>query len=161
MAGLGLLVLRLTLAAVFVAHGAHTLFGLFSSPGIGPGGISNTAAVFASAGLHPEYLLAVLSGILHLAGGLLLVIGMFTRWATLFLAVDVAVGLWKVHLPFGFFLNYVHAQGRGDGIEYTLILLGALICLFFTGAGGFSFDGRRATDAAVRAAGRARLRGSV
>jgi uncharacterized membrane protein YphA (DoxX/SURF4 family) len=39
MNGLGLLGLRLALAAVFVAHGAHTLLGVWSTPGIGPGGI--------------------------------------------------------------------------------------------------------------------------
>ena len=159
MAGLGLLILRLTLAAIFAAHGAHELFGVGAGPGIGPGGLTNTAAFYAASGLHPEYVLAFVAGALHLAGAFLLIIGMLTRWAAIALIVDVAIGAWKLHLPWGFFLNWSSASGQGHGLEYSLLLLAALVCLIFTGAGDWSFDGRRANTAAARAAGRARLRG--
>ena len=159
MAGLGLLILRLTLAAIFAAHGAHELFGVGAAPGVGPGGLSNTAALYAASGLHPEYVLALAAGIIHLAGAFFLVIGMLTRWAAIVLIADVAIGAWKVHLQWGFFLNWLGTAGQGHGVEYSLLLIAGLVCLLFTGAGDWSFDGRRANTAAARAAGRARLRG--
>jgi putative oxidoreductase len=161
MAGLGLLILRLMLAAIFAAHGAHELFGVGAGPGIGPGGLSNTASLYASSGLHPEYVLALAAGLIHLAGAFLLIIGMLTRWAVIALIADVAIGAWKVHLPWGFFMNWSGTAGQGHGLEYSLLLIAGLLCLLFTGAGDWSFDGRRANSAAARAAGRARLRGNM
>src|SRR5262249_36048377 len=156
-AGLGLLILRLTLAAILAAHGAHELFGIGAGPGVGPGGLSNTAAQYAASGLHPEYILALAAGIIHLGGALLFIVGMLTRWAVLVLIVDVAIGAWKIHLPWGFFLNWSSTAGQGHGLEYSILLIAGLLCLLFTGAGDWSFDGRRATSEAARAAGRARL----
>ena len=46
----GLLVLRLALAAVFVAHGAQKLFGIW-----GGGGLSAMAGIFHNLGLAPAF----------------------------------------------------------------------------------------------------------
>jgi putative oxidoreductase len=156
-----MLVLRLALAVVFVAHGSHVLFGAWPGPGQGPGGLSHEAELLAAGGLTPAMPLAVLVGVLHLAGGLLIGFGWFARWVAAALAIDVAIGLWQLHLKWGFFLNYSNAPGQGHGIEYTVILLGALLALILAGAGDFSIDGVRAKGAEARAAGRARLRGKV
>ena len=53
MNSVGLLVLRLSLAAVSIAHGAHILFGTFGGPGsgVGAGGLTQTAAQFAAMSL--------------------------------------------------------------------------------------------------------------
>jgi putative oxidoreductase len=159
--GLGLAVLRIALAAVFIAHGANKLFGVFGGPGIGPGGLTNTAAFIASLGLNPAFPLAVLLGLTELVGGALLVIGWFTRWVSLALVVSMGIAIWKVHLASGFFLNWMGAPGVGQGIEYSVVLTGALLCLACTGGGDFSIDGRNEISSARRAAGRARLRGKV
>jgi putative oxidoreductase len=161
MAGLGLVVLRLALAAVFVAHGAHKLFGVWGDPGVGPGGLQITASQYAALGLHPEFLLAVLAGVTQLVGGLLLGLGYFTRWAAAAIVIYLGVGAWKAHLQWGFFLNWIGTSGRGHGIEYSVALAGALVCLMLTGAGDWSLDGLRASSTAARAAGRARLRGKL
>jgi putative oxidoreductase len=161
MIGLGLLLLRLALAAVFVAHGAHTLFGVWSSPGIGPGGVSNMGAFYTSLGLTPGTLLALVAGLTQLAGGLLLGVGWLTRWAAVALGTYIGVGLWKVHVHWGFFLNWMGVADRREGMEYSIIMAGALVCLFLAGAGDWSVDGRRSHRAARDAAGRARLRGKV
>ena len=73
MAGLGLVVLRLALALVFAAHGAHILFGTWAAPGIGAGGLHETAQQHSALGLHPEFAIAVLAGVIQLSGGMLLV----------------------------------------------------------------------------------------
>lgn len=156
MSALGFAVLRAALAIVFVAHGAHTLFGVWSTPGAGPGGLDNTAAYFDSLGLHPAFVLAVLAGVTELAGGLLIAAGFVTRWAAVALLGNVGISIWKEHLTWGFFLNWVNAPGRGQGLEYSILLAAALACLLFAGPGEWSIDGQRERSAAYRASARAR-----
>ena len=88
-------VLRLAVGAVFVAHGAQKLLG------VGGGGLSETAASFATIGLTPALPLALLVGVVELAGGILLVCGALTLWASAVLALTMSVAIWKVHLPNG------------------------------------------------------------
>ena len=159
MPGLGLLLLRVVVGIVCVAHGAHKLFGAFSGPGSGPGGLTNTAAHFAAIGLNPGFLLAVLAGLTQFIGGLLVTTGFLTRWAAMALAGYFLIGIWKEHGQWGFFLNWVQDGTRGNGYEYSLVLLAALGCLMLTGGGEWSLDGRRTASLEARAAGRARLRG--
>jgi putative oxidoreductase len=161
MTSLGLALLRLTLAVVFVAHGAHKLFGVWSGPGIGPGGLADTAKHFASIDLQPAFVLAALAGTAQLVGGLLIGVGALTRYASVAGLAYLGIGMWKAHWKWGLFLNWVNDPGRGQGIEYSLVLTGALACLLLAGPGDLSFDGRRASSRASRAAGRARLRGKV
>jgi len=158
MTGLGLTVLRVTLAVVFVAHGAHKLFGLWGGPNVGPGGVTATAEYLTRIGLGPGTVMAVLAGVIQLAGGTLLGAGLLTRWASAALLGYVAIGIWKEHARWGFFLNWVGEHGRGNGIEYSVVLAGALVCLILAGGGRWSLDGRRAANAESRAMGRARLR---
>jgi len=161
MNGLGLLALRLALAAVFVAHGAHTLFGVWSTPGVGPGGITSMGAFYASLGLEPGPPLAFLAGATQLLGGILLVFGFLTRWASAALVTYIGVGLWKVHQHWGFFLNWTGVADRREGMEYSILVGGALLCLILAGAGDWSVDGRRSNREVRAAEGRARLRGKV
>lgn len=161
MVGLGLLVLRLALAVVFVAHGGNKLFGWFGGPGIGPGGLSTTAAFFGAVGLNPGFVLAVADAVLELAGGILLAFGFLTRLISIALAVSMCIGIWKVHLQWGFFLNWMAAPNRGQGMEYAIVLIAALVCLALSGGGDASVDGINQRSADRDAAGRARLRGKI
>jgi putative oxidoreductase len=151
-------VLRLAVGSVFVAHGAQKLFGVW-----GGGGLSGTAAFLAQLGLAPAaYPLAILLGLVEFGGGVLLILGALTVFASLALAVAMAVAIWKVHLANGFFLNWNLLPGQGHGYEFNLVLIAALVSLMLTGPGAFSVDGRRARSAEARAYGRARIRtGSV
>ena len=146
-------VLRLALGAVFIAHGAQKLFGIWGGPGL-----DGTAAGFAQMGLQPSYALALLTGIVEFGGGVLLVLGALTVPSAILLALTMLVATWKVHLANGFFLNWTITPGQGHGYEYNLALIGGLVCLALTGPGAFSIDGRRAESAAAELAGRARLR---
>lgn len=159
MTAIGLLLLRLALAAVCVAHGAHTLFGVFGGPGsgMGPGGLGQAAAQFTAMGF-PGFPVAVLTGLANLAGGLLLAAGYLTRWAAAALAALTAILAWKSQLAWGFFLNWVGEPGRSHGIEFSVVVIGALLCLTLTGGGDWSLDGGRSRRRSSAAAGRARLR---
>lgn len=158
MAAAGLLVLRLTLAFVLVSHGGHVLFGLAAGGGLGPGGIDRAAARYAAAGLEPGMLIAGIVGAVQFAGGLLIGIGLMTRWAALTGASLTGILLWKLEAQWGFYLNWLGDPTRGHGMEFSIVIIGALFCLFLTGPGEWSLDGRREHSAARRAAGRARLR---
>ena len=158
MTAIGLAILRLTLAVVLAIHGAHILFGFWGGPGVGPGGLSPTAARFASIGLEPGVYMAALAGGIQLVGGLLLAIGFLTRWAAAAVLGYLAISSWKQHAPWGFFLNWVNDPTRGHGMEYAIVLMSALLLFVLAGGGDFSVDGRRSESAAARAAGRARLR---
>jgi putative oxidoreductase len=154
----GLTILRVTLAIVFVVHGAHILFGFASGPGVGPGGLAESARRFAEAGIEPGNLMALLGGLIQFGGGLLVGLGFLTRYAAAAVLGYVLLAAWKQQLMWGFYLNWVSDATRGQGIEYSLVLAGGLACLLLAGGGALSIDDLRESRAAARAAGRARLR---
>lgn len=158
MGALGLLVLRLFLSAVLVAHGAHALFGAFAGPGVGPGGLTSASAYFAGLGLAPPFALAVTAGVIQFAGGILVGVGYFTRVSAGLVGLLELVRISVDSARWGFFLNWVLDPTRGHGMEYSLLIIGSLGCLILTGAGEWSLDGLRDRSAAALAAGRARLR---
>jgi putative oxidoreductase len=147
----GLTALRVCVGAVFLAHGAQKLFGLW-----GGAGLDQTSSMLAGLGLPYPFPLAVLLGGTEFAGGILLILGGLTRWAAVALAIDMGVAIWKVHYASGFFLT--GNGGRGQGYEFALVLLGALTCLMLSGPGALSVDDRRDQSAEARARGRARAR---
>ena len=154
----GLLVLRLIVAVVLIAHGSHQLFGAFASPAVGPGGLTTTAARFTTLGLEPGYPLAAMAGGIQLVSGGLIAIGLLARWAAIASMLYLGITIWKEQLRWGFFANWVINPERGHGVEISAVLVGALLCLTLAGAGDWSIDGRRTRAAAARASGRARLR---
>src|SRR5689334_6686949 len=118
MPGLGLLVMRLTVAMVLAAHGAHVLFGAFAGAGVGPGGLTATAATFASANITPAFPMAVLAGVVQIAGGMLIAVGFMTRAASLAVALLLGVQVWRAQWRWGFFMNWVLNPAQGHGIEF-------------------------------------------
>ena len=143
--------LRLCVGAVFLAHGAQKLIGVWGGPGL-----AGTSAVLTQFGLPSPYAypLAILLALIEFIGGGLLVLGGLTRTVALLLAVDLGIFVWKVHYLNGFFLN----SPRGQGVEYSLVLIGALLCLMLGGPGAFSVDEWRNSSAESMRAGRARAR---
>ncbi|MCZ6700666.1 MAG: DoxX family protein [bacterium] len=119
--------LRVSLGVIFMAHGAQKLFG-----GFGGKGLQATAELFATKlGLTPGILWASLASGGEFFGGLLVLIGLFTRLGALNIAVVMLVAMLRVHWG-AFFLP--------GGIEYTLALLGSALALLIAGAGPASFD---------------------
>jgi putative oxidoreductase len=158
MTAAGLLVLRLVVAVLLIAHGSHQVFALFTNSGLGPGGLTAAAARLTALGIEPAYPLAVMAGVIQLVTGGLIAVGVLTRSAAIAALFYFAAVIWKAQWRWGFFANWLVNPERGHGIEMSLMMVGALVCLTLTGAGDWSFDGRRARAAAARASGRARLR---
>jgi putative oxidoreductase len=128
--GLGLLILRLALGATMGAHGLQHLFGLFGGPGIG-----GFARVLETFGYHKQTtLLSWITGITELAGGVLVIIGLFTPLAAAGLLGVMANAVYaKFHG--GFFEG-----GQGQGFEFELLLGASALSLLFTGSGPISLE---------------------
>ncbi|MEV7799873.1 DoxX family protein [Microbacterium foliorum] len=124
-ASLGLLVLRVVVGAVFAAHGAQKIFE-YTIPG--------TIGSFAGMGVPMPEIAAPFVAFVELMGGILLVLGLFTRLAGILLAIDMVVALVLVHLSAGLWV------GEG-GYEFVAVLGAAALALALTGAGRFSIDG--------------------
>ena len=125
---LGLLVLRLAVGASFLYNGYPKL----SNP-------AHWLKVFPSLGF-PSYF-AYISGILEVFGGGLLILGLFTRGATLLLAIEMGLVLGRTTLP----AVGIYAFGK---YELPLLLGAAALALATTGAGmisldAFTFESRR------------------
>jgi putative oxidoreductase len=131
--GLGLAVLRVALGLIFVMHG---YLGLAV---IGPAGIAGyTTRMGYPPALGPAlawYLILV-----HSVGGILLVLGLWTRWAAAAQLPIMASAFFLHHLRQGFFLTGIVVDpARGvaiaGGYEYTLLVLAATVTLVLAGGG--------------------------
>jgi putative oxidoreductase len=105
-------VLRIITGFLFMAHGAQKLFGFLAPPGM-------PAASMGS--------LMWVAGVLELFGGLLILIGLFTRPVAFILSGMLAVAYFMAHAPSGFW----PLQNKGE-----LAVLYCFVFLFFAAAGG-------------------------
>lgn len=81
--------LRVIVGFTFSCHGAQKLLGVFG----GMGGHGAKAAFLS---------LFWVAGVLELFGGLLIILGLFTRPVALILCGEMAVAYFKMHAPRGF-----------------------------------------------------------
>ena len=119
----GLLIIRVALGAVFVAHGLQKMF-VFGHAGV--------TGMLGQLGLPFPGVNAALITAAELGGGIALINGAFTRVAAAILAFSMIVAIATVHLSHGFFAPM--------GVEYPLTLLLANVALVITGGGAFSLD---------------------
>lgn len=122
--GWGITVLRIVVGMVFLVHGGQKLFVF---------GFGGVAAFLGQVGIPAPGLAAVILTAVESLGGLALLLGLFTRWAAIPLAIVMLVAILTVHLKAGFFLP--------NGYEFALTLLGANVALALLGSGEASVDG--------------------
>jgi putative oxidoreductase len=127
------LILRLTLAIVIFPHGAQKTLGWF-----GGGGFSGTIDFF-SGQLGIPAAIAVLVIAAEFLGSLGLLFGFLTRICALGIGAVMLGAVFMVHLPNGFFMNWMGTQ-QGEGFEYHLLVLGIVLALLVTGGGAASVD---------------------
>jgi putative oxidoreductase len=126
-ADLSLLVLRIGLGIVFLAHGYNHIFG--------GGRIAGTARWFESLGMRPGIVHAWLASLSELAAGVSLVLGFLTPLGCA-AAVGTMIVAWITnHRRNGFFIFR-----PGEGYEYVMTLALAAIGLGGVGAGRWSID---------------------
>jgi putative oxidoreductase len=122
---LGLLVLRLVLGGMFVAHGLDKLFGWFTDLGMGA-----TEQMLTQFGFTEPKILAWVLAVSETAGGALLVLGLFTP------AGAAAV--------LGVMANVIAISWNRDqflgGVELELMFAAAALALLFTGPGRIAID---------------------
>ncbi len=116
-----LLLLRFAMGVIFVHYGYPKLF-------VHP---RSSVAWFSQHGF-PGYF-GYLSGVLELFGGLMLILGLFTRVAGLLLAVEMAIALWRVH---GLLADPLAVQNY----QFPLMMGVSALALAAVGAGAISFD---------------------
>ena len=121
--GWAIAILRVVTGIVFFAHGWQKIF---------VDGLNRFAGFLGQIGVPAPNFFSPLVAWVELLGGLALILGLFTRWATIPLAINMLVAAVTVHLKGGFFLP--------AGYEYALVLLAASISLFLAGSGEFAID---------------------
>jgi putative oxidoreductase len=126
-------ILRLVLGVVFFAHGAQKMLGWF-----GGYGFTGTMGFFTGV-MHIPAVFAFLAITAEFFGGLGLILGLFTRVAAFGISCNMIVAVAMVHHQFGLFMNWTGAQ-KGEGYEYHLLALAALVVLMIRGAGAASVD---------------------
>lgn len=110
-------VLRIVTAFLFMEHGAQKLFGFLASPQAVP----------------PLFSMSGLAGVLEFFGGLLVLLGLFTRPVAFILSGEMAVAYFMVHAPKGFW----PLQNKGEmAILYCFVFL----YLWVAGPGRWSLD---------------------
>lgn len=113
--------LRVVTGALFMQHGVQKLFGLLLAPERPWNG--------APAMLSQMWV----AGVLETFGGLLIVLGLFTRPVAFLLAGEMAVAYFQAHLPRSF---WPILNGGAHVVLFCFIYL----YLFAAGGGRFSLD---------------------
>jgi putative oxidoreductase len=126
-ANLALLLLRVTLGVVMLAHGINHI--------IGGGKIEGTAGWFESLGMRPGLVHAWMASLTEIGAGALLIVGLLTP-----LGAAGAVGVMVVafvtnHRTNGFFIFR-----PGEGYEYVMTLTLLAVAVGLLGAGEWSID---------------------
>ncbi len=127
-----LTMLRMVLGVVFFAHGAQKMLGWF-----GGFGFHGTIGAFTHMGMPAP--MAFLIICTEFFAGLGLIVGLLTRIASFGVAGLMIGAIFMVHLPNGFFMNWMGTQ-KGEGFEFHLLALAMAAALLLRGAGAFSLD---------------------
>lgn len=122
-----LLVFRVAVGAVFLAHGWNHIFG--------GGRIAGTGRWFESLGMRPGVVHAWLASVSEVAAGVLLILGLLTPLAGAAVVGVMAVAWITNHRTNGFFIFR-----PGEGWEYVMVLTVTGLVLAMLGAGSISLD---------------------
>jgi len=121
----GQLFLRLSIGPSFIAHGAQKLFER---------GPAQVAESLTRLGIPLPELSAWLLSLTEFFGGIFLLLGIFTRWASIPVAFAMLVAILTAHSP------WKHGLTGKGGYEFALTLMMMALCLMLQGGGKLSVD---------------------
>ena len=113
-------VLRIVAALLFLEHGTQKLFGFPAGAAAGPS----------------AFTLLWFAGVLEAVGGVLLLLGLFTRPVALIMSGEMAVAYWMAHAPRS---PFPVSNGGDAAVLYCFVFL----YLAVAGAGEWSLDRAR------------------
>lgn len=120
------LVLRLVVAAIFIVQGYRKSFAPPEAKGSG----AALEKLIASGGLPQAHLLSRVVALTELVGGVLVLVGLFSRLAALALAFTMVVAIARFKWKDGFL----------GGWDWPFSVLGLTVAIAITGAGSFGLD---------------------
>ena len=131
----GATVLRLFLGVTFLMH-AYLAFVIYTPAG--------AAAFNAKMGIPLPEVAAWYTILAHGLGGLMMILGLWTRWAALANLPVMLGALVFVHLKQGYFLKGVLAgtTPQAAGYEYVLLIVGATLAQVLLGGGALAITRR-------------------
>ncbi|MCB1246487.1 MAG: DoxX family protein [Acidimicrobiia bacterium] len=129
---LGLVVVRVAIGTVFLAHGINHVRGRI-----------RTTRWFASIGFRAPGLQWLASSGTEIVAGALLIIGLGTAPAAAGIIGVMTVAFWTVHRRAGFFITAFMRDGVDvEGYEYVAFLAATALALSIMGPGRFALDDR-------------------
>jgi len=131
-------ILRIIVGLLFLEHGTQKIFDFPPRPNARP---------FELFTLAPG-----LAGIMELVGGILIVLGLFTRPVAFLLSGEMAFAYFMSHAPRGV---YPISMG-GNGGELAILYCFTFLYFVFVGAGVWSLDEMRSPSRRAAAPGRGR-----
>jgi putative oxidoreductase len=123
----GVFLLRLILGLAMVSHGYGKVIPPNGFHGNTFAALNHHGHVVASLGL--PYWLGYVSALTEFVGGILILLGLFTRFSAFMIACNMLVAILLVTRHHGY-----------SGSEYTLALFAMAVMLLFTGAGVLALD---------------------
>jgi putative oxidoreductase len=133
---LGLLLLRVAVGALLIAHGLQKAFGLWGGPGL-----SGWEDSLTDMGFQFADILTYVATFGQIAAGVLLILGLFTPVAAAGALAYLVTGVIAEAMA-------AHEAARlsdflTDGHEYKVFFAGAVAALILTGPGRYGFDAGR------------------
>jgi putative oxidoreductase len=124
----GLAILRIVLGIAFALHGWDKLTG--------EGGVAGVAGFFGSIGIPLPGLIAWVVTIVELVGGILLIVGFLTQYASILLVLDMLGAILFAYLLRG----APFIENGAITWEKEAVFAAAALCLFLSGPGVWSID---------------------
>lgn len=127
LAGLAPLIARVIVGVIMAAHGFQKLSG-------GPG---NFGGFLGQLGVPAPTLMGYVVTFVELVGGILLILGLFSRLAALLLTINLTVAILLVKINVGLIAP---ADQPGVGMELDLALIAGFLVVLLAGPGRLSLD---------------------
>lgn len=140
------LVARVAIAITIFPHGAQKLLGWYGGAGF------EGAMGFLTQSVGLPWIIGFLFIIIEFFAPVLLLLGLFTRVAAASLFLSFLGVMYTDSLHNGFFMNWGGVAGKGEGLEYFVLLYGLFIISVLAGGGKSSLDAllqRRRTEVRI------------